>query len=214
MPWCWSWIPARLRHRQPSDHAPVHAVAGAESAAGRDRARLRLRLRHPAIVAKKLGAGNTLGIDIDPNAVEASRYNAERNRVEATFALPETVSEATHDRWWPISFPTRSLMAAMLSARVRPGGRPVLSGVLERQADEVAAAYARWIALSVWRSEGRLGLSARYPHLTSRRWPPSSSSRAAPHAARPSGWWRTSCGCGRDWCAAAAAIRSSMPAST
>ncbi|MCZ7153872.1 50S ribosomal protein L11 methyltransferase, partial [Salmonella enterica] len=42
-----------------------------------------------AIVARKLGAGDTLGVDIDPNAVEASRYNAERNRVSATFALPD-----------------------------------------------------------------------------------------------------------------------------
>ena len=107
-----------------------------------------------AIVAKKLGAGDTLGIDIDPNAVEASRYNAERNRVEARFALPDSTSEATHDLVVAniLSNPLK-LMAAMLTARVRPGGRLILSGVLERQADEVAAAYAPWIAMSVWRSE-------------------------------------------------------------
>ncbi|MDF3835564.1 50S ribosomal protein L11 methyltransferase [Cupriavidus basilensis] len=107
-----------------------------------------------AIVARKLGAGDTLGIDIDPNAVEASRYNAERNHVEATFALPETVSESSYDLVVAniLSNPLK-LMAAMLSARVRPGGRLVLSGVLERQADEVAAAYAPWLPLSVWRSE-------------------------------------------------------------
>jgi len=107
-----------------------------------------------AIVAKKLGAGDAVGIDIDPNAVEASRYNAERNRVEASFALPEAVSEATHDLVVAniLSNPLK-LMAAMLSARVRPGGRLILSGVLERQADEVAASYAPWIAMSVWRSE-------------------------------------------------------------
>ncbi|WP_019449607.1 50S ribosomal protein L11 methyltransferase [Cupriavidus sp. BIS7] len=107
-----------------------------------------------AIVARKLGAGDTVGIDIDPNAVEASRYNAERNHVEATFALPESVSEATYDLVVAniLSNPLK-LMAAMLSARVRPGGRLILSGVLERQADEVAAAYAPWIAMSVWRSE-------------------------------------------------------------
>ena len=107
-----------------------------------------------AIVAKKLGAGDTLGIDIDPNAVEASRYNAERNRVEAAFALPDATSEATYDLVVAniLSNPLK-LMAAMLSARVRPGGRLVLSGVLERQAEEVAAAYAPWLALSVWRAE-------------------------------------------------------------
>ena len=107
-----------------------------------------------AIVAKKLGAGETVGIDIDPNAVEASRYNAERNQVQANFALPESVSEATYDLVVAniLSNPLK-LMAAMLTARVRPGGRLILSGVLERQAEEVAAAYAPWIALSVWRSE-------------------------------------------------------------
>jgi ribosomal protein L11 methyltransferase len=107
-----------------------------------------------AIVAKKLGAGDTVGIDIDPNAVDASRYNAERNRVEASFALPESVSEATYDLVVAniLSNPLK-LMAAMLSARVRPGGRLILSGVLERQAEEVAAAYAPWIPMSVWRSE-------------------------------------------------------------
>ncbi|MCG5260681.1 50S ribosomal protein L11 methyltransferase [Cupriavidus gilardii] len=114
-----------------------------------------------AIVAKKLGAGDTLGVDIDPNAVEASRYNAERNRVSAAFALPDDAAAlatssgaTTYDLVVAniLSNPLK-LMAAMLSARVRPGGRLVLSGVLERQADEVAAAYAPWLPLTVWRSD-------------------------------------------------------------
>lgn len=107
-----------------------------------------------AIVARKLGAGPTVGIDIDPNAVEASRYNAERNGVQATFALPGPASDQSYDLVVAniLSNPLK-LMAAMLSARVRPGGRLVLSGVLERQADEVAAAYAPWLPLSVWRSD-------------------------------------------------------------
>ncbi|MFS2106703.1 50S ribosomal protein L11 methyltransferase [Ralstonia sp. Ralssp135] len=106
-----------------------------------------------AIVAKKLGAGETVGVDIDPNAVEASRYNAERNHVEATFALPDDAPEGTFDLVVAniLSNPLK-LMAAMLCARVRPGGRLILSGVLERQAEEVAAAYASAIPLTVWRS--------------------------------------------------------------
>ncbi|MET3447344.1 50S ribosomal protein L11 methyltransferase [Ralstonia pickettii] len=106
-----------------------------------------------AIVAKKLGAGETVGVDIDPNAVEASRYNAERNRVEATFALPDDAPEGTFDLVVAniLSNPLK-LMAAMLCARVRPGGRLILSGVLERQAEEVAAAYASAIPLTVWRA--------------------------------------------------------------
>ncbi|WP_439892177.1 50S ribosomal protein L11 methyltransferase [Ralstonia sp. 25C] len=106
-----------------------------------------------AIVAKKLGAGETVGVDIDPNAVEASRYNAERNHVEATFALPDDAPEGTFDLVVAniLSNPLK-LMSAMLCARVRPGGRLILSGVLERQAEEVAAAYASAIPLTVWRA--------------------------------------------------------------
>ncbi|CAJ0774172.1 Ribosomal protein L11 methyltransferase [Ralstonia condita] len=106
-----------------------------------------------AIVAKKLGAGETVGVDIDPNAVEASRYNAERNHVEATFALPDDAPEGTFDLVVAniLSNPLK-LMAAMLCARVRPGGRLILSGVLERQAEDVAAAYASAIPLTVWRA--------------------------------------------------------------
>ena len=106
-----------------------------------------------AIVAKKLGAGETVGVDIDPNAVEASRYNAERNHVEATFALPDNAPEGTFDLVVAniLSNPLK-LMSAMLCARVRPGGRLILSGVLERQAEEVAAAYASAIPLTVWRA--------------------------------------------------------------
>ena len=110
-----------------------------------------------AIVARKLGAGDTLGIDIDPHAVEASQYNSERNRVTADFCLPDDAHHRWPDRTFDLvvanilSNPLK-VMAAMLSGRVRPGGRLVLSGVLERQWEEVAAAYAPWLALTVWRS--------------------------------------------------------------
>jgi ribosomal protein L11 methyltransferase len=50
----------------------------------------------------------------------------------------------------------------MLSTRVKPGGQLVLSGVLERQADEVAQAYAPWLSLEVWRArEGWVCLHGR-----------------------------------------------------
>jgi ribosomal protein L11 methyltransferase len=43
------------------------------------------------------------------------------------------------------------LMASMLSSKVKPGGKIALSGILARQADEVAQVYSRWIDISVWR---------------------------------------------------------------
>ena len=50
----------------------------------------------------------------------------------------------------------------MLAGRVSLGGKMVLSGVLARQADEVIAAYAPHIALTVWAErEGWVALSGR-----------------------------------------------------
>jgi ribosomal protein L11 methyltransferase len=47
------------------------------------------------------------------------------------------------------------VLAPALVNKLRPGGQIVLSGVLERQADEVIATYSQWLKLSVWKeSEG------------------------------------------------------------
>jgi ribosomal protein L11 methyltransferase len=53
-------------------------------------------------------------------------------------------------------------MAPMLSGRVAPAGALVLSGVLARQADDVIAAYAPYITLSVWAErDGWIALAGR-----------------------------------------------------
>ena len=105
-----------------------------------------------AILAKKCGANPVIGIDIDPQAVESARQNSERNRAEVTYGLPADLEEGQFDIVVAniLSNPLK-LMASMLSARVKPGGQIALSGILARQADEVAAVYARWIDISVWR---------------------------------------------------------------
>ena len=41
------------------------------------------------------------------------------------------------------------VLAPLLAARTAPGGRIALAGVLDSQAEEVAAAYAPWFAMSV-----------------------------------------------------------------
>ena len=48
------------------------------------------------------------------------------------------------------------LLAPLLCGHVAPGGELVLAGILERQADELKAAYAPWLALEVSRQRGRL----------------------------------------------------------
>ena len=120
-----------------------------------------------AMVAKKLGGSLVYGVDIDPQAIESARYNSERNRCEIEYFLPEAFSAAAKQKTYDIvvanilSSPLK-LMAPMLSSRVAPGGRLVLSGVLERQADEVAAAYAPFIKLTVWAErEGWVALAGQ-----------------------------------------------------
>ena len=48
-----------------------------------------------AIAAKKLGAGDVLGTDIDPQAVEAAIDNSKANEAPATFVLPKDMPEGT-----------------------------------------------------------------------------------------------------------------------
>lgn len=124
-----------------------------------------------ALVAKKLGAADVVGIDIDPQAVESARYNSERNQCEIAYYLPDQFAKSGHAPTFDIvvanilSSPLK-LMAPMLAGRVAPGGALVLSGVLARQAEEVAAAYAPFIALTVWAEcDGWVALAGRSPDL-------------------------------------------------
>jgi ribosomal protein L11 methyltransferase len=109
-----------------------------------------------AMVAKKMGAGAVIGVDIDPQAIESAKANAERNGCTIDYYLPDdfaahTPAGATFDCVVAniLSSPLK-LMAPMLSGRVAAGGTLTLSGVLARQAEEVAAAYAPFIKLGVW----------------------------------------------------------------
>jgi ribosomal protein L11 methyltransferase len=105
-----------------------------------------------AILAKKCGANPVYGIDIDPQAVESARHNSERNRAEVAYGLPEDCPAGEFDIVIAniLSNPLK-LMASMLSSKVKPGGRLALSGILARQADEVARVYQQWIDIAVWR---------------------------------------------------------------
>lgn len=106
-----------------------------------------------AIAARKLGAGTVVGVDIDPQAVQSTLDNAEANQVELHACLPDALPEGRYPMVVAniLSNPLK-VLAPMLCDRVAPGGHLVLSGVLERQADEVAAAYAPWLAMSVWQA--------------------------------------------------------------
>ena len=106
-----------------------------------------------AIGAGLLGAGELRATDIDPQAIASTRYNAERNGVTVLAGLPDEIDLPRADIVLAniLSNPLK-LLAPMLTSLVAPGGSLVLSGVLERQIDEVAAAYAGRIDLKCWRS--------------------------------------------------------------
>ena len=116
-----------------------------------------------AIAAVMLGAAVTAGVDIDEQAVQSTRDNALANDVIVDAMLPDQLPDGQYDVVVAniLSNPLK-VLAPMLAGRVRPGGSLALSGVLERQAEEVAAAYAPWIAMSVWRArEGWVCLAGR-----------------------------------------------------
>ncbi|WP_148714828.1 50S ribosomal protein L11 methyltransferase [Chitinolyticbacter meiyuanensis] len=102
-----------------------------------------------AIAAKKVGAGQTHGVDIDPQAMIASRQNAEQNGVDIAFFLPDEAPEGEYDVVIAniLTNPLKAL-APMLASRVRAGGRIALSGILAEQADDVTAIYAAWFDLN------------------------------------------------------------------
>jgi ribosomal protein L11 methyltransferase len=107
-----------------------------------------------AIAAAKLGAGEVVGVDVDPQAIVASRANAAANGVAGTFTTPDELDASAPARFDVLVANILAnplvLLAPALAARVREGGRIVLSGILAPQAGAVAAAYAPWFIISVW----------------------------------------------------------------
>jgi len=102
-----------------------------------------------AIAAALHGAGGIHAVDIDAAAVDAARANAAANGVIVHAASPD-LAQGAYDLVLAniLATPLR-LLAPLLCTHVAPAGHLVLSGILQRQADELARAYAPWLALSV-----------------------------------------------------------------
>ncbi|MEN9680520.1 MAG: hypothetical protein RLZZ627_413 [Pseudomonadota bacterium] len=97
-----------------------------------------------AVAALRLGASKAIGIDIDPQALTATRDNALKNNVEERLQCLEATANATE----VCDVVVANILAGPLvelSPRIlghlRPGGRLALSGILEDQAATVRAAY-------------------------------------------------------------------------
>lgn len=103
-----------------------------------------------AIAAKKLGAGRAVGVDIDPQAIVASRQNAEQNQTEAEFFLPGDAPKIAADIVVAniLTNPLK-VLAPLLAEATRPGGQIALSGVLATQAEDVLAVYRHFFDIAV-----------------------------------------------------------------
>lgn len=97
-----------------------------------------------AIAAARLGAKYVLAVDHDPQALTATRDNAQRNGVAALIrpyppeALPDTHVDLLLANI--LAGPLREL-APRFARRLKPGGRLVLSGILGDQEAELRQAY-------------------------------------------------------------------------
>jgi ribosomal protein L11 methyltransferase len=100
-----------------------------------------------AIAALKLGAQSAIAVDIDPQALIATQSNAEINSVGLRIAcasVEQFVDETVDIVLANILAQPLVGLSSKLAGCTRIGGSIALAGLLERQADEVRAAYAPW----------------------------------------------------------------------
>ena len=100
-----------------------------------------------ALAALRLGAGQATAFDIDPQALLATRENAEKNGLSDRLVIAERSGGIA--RGYDVvlanilSGPLVSL-APDLAPTAHSGGALVLAGMLSHQSDEVAQAYRPW----------------------------------------------------------------------
>lgn len=100
-----------------------------------------------ALAALKLGAAGAIGVDNDPQALLATADNAQRNGIEERLQvyLPEDEPVSTYPVVVAnILASALDALAETLAARVAPGGRIALSGILKGQEDDLLVRYAGW----------------------------------------------------------------------
>ena len=102
-----------------------------------------------AIGAAKFGALDIDAVDIDEAAVQSTLANAQANHVVLHAGLPDKASGTYQSVLANILATPLKVLAPLLCGHVDKGGALVLAGILDRQADELKAAYAPWAALEV-----------------------------------------------------------------
>lgn len=101
-----------------------------------------------AIAAKKLGATNVAGVDIDQQAIIASRFNAEQNQTDIEFFDANQFENQTFDIVVAnILSSALMVLAPALAKYCKTGGKIALSGILEEQTEALIARYAEWFTM-------------------------------------------------------------------
>lgn len=107
-----------------------------------------------AIAALKLGAAYSCGVDIDPQAIAATGENAIRNRIAATrlsVSIPDKLEDDCRQSFDVVvanilAGPLQALSDTLIDL-LAPGGQLLLAGMLDTQADSLAAHYRSRIEL-------------------------------------------------------------------
>lgn len=117
-----------------------------------------------AIAAAKFGAAEVDALDIDADAVRSAALNAQANEVQVRVGLPQAVDGQYGLVLANILATPLMLLAPLLWSHVAPAGWLVLSGILERQAQELKTAYSPYCELmQVDSSEGWILMAAQRP---------------------------------------------------
>ncbi|MCX4027624.1 50S ribosomal protein L11 methyltransferase [Endozoicomonas sp. SM1973] len=103
------------------------------------------------IAALILGATNVAAIDNDPQALEATIANGQRNNIAAN-RLHTFLPEQAPDQ--PIDIMLANILAGplinlaeRLASLTKTGGKILLSGILKEQAETVIACYSQWFTM-------------------------------------------------------------------
>lgn len=106
------------------------------------------------IAALKLGAAHVTAVDLDPQALLATRDNAIRNGVSSSIDVQGVDAPGVDGRLQPAYCVMANILAGplielapKLTAACEPGGYLLLSGLLKTQAYAVKAAYASAFAM-------------------------------------------------------------------
>ncbi len=104
-----------------------------------------------AITAKTFGADTVYGVDIDEQAIIASKDNAKNNKVNIKFSTPDKLPDSRFDIVVAniLSNPLRFLAPALAKYSK---SKLILSGILESQSEELSEIYRQWFNVKIAQS--------------------------------------------------------------